>query len=688
MSGPSCQSLSFFPSLLQTHSRSSFSFCHLLRYRQTNAPHLFLGAYLAQAPTKVAGPLTVSAFSSAPRKLIGFICATASPALTLRSMSVHSAEEGTPLVCIHSVVVSKEWRHRGIASTLLKEFHRRIKNAEESGRGGGGDRPKSSSGTGTPGSSNSSSQNLSSMNSNSGNPITSLLSNRNKEKSKTDIARGYEAFALLAHEELTGLYLKNGFRILGHSHIQYGSGGWLEMRKDIIEKDKDEEKLRLESLEESRRKDREDDKLRMEESKKEREKEREEKRKASSLLLETKNKGSGNESDGNVSDHQILKGDNEMMTSPIALNSGLPSSTSSPNKNSNPNNSGFPAGINQESILAALRSTSLSNRKNSGAANPSQPYTQVLGATLAAKTPAEDSFAALEARLVNQKLGTNLAELYCPMEDCGSILLKKGSSNWTLCEAGPLLDPKLSLPEKKYPKPPSGPLSNPVPAASSIDKAPRANISTQDLSGAGPLRGFWSVNSPMSFENVGFSKDQEWIPPWVKDATSVENGGAGDLPNNQESISNPSSGNEKEKDLDGKPKREKPTRKGTWRERVRERSFTGNFLSSSESESSPSSKEKEPTIEDEKVYNEPPTLSLPKSDRDPLIVKFITCGECDCGPLGFTFLHKSQANGGLADQVSREIDGVNNAGGNRDRAVGQQELLVAADRVRYRFLKN
>lgn len=636
-------------------------------------------------------------------------------------MSVHCAEEGTPLVCIHSVVVAKEYRHKGVASALLKEYHRRIRNAEESGRNvrpnsaGGGNSTfgglTPSNGTSTPASSNSNSN----LPSTSTNAITSFLNKSKDKNASKDISRGYEAFALLAHEELTGLYEKAGFKIQGHSHIQYGSGGWLEMRKDIIEKDSKLEELRKQELEEERRKDREEGKLKMEESKKEREREREEKRKAS-LLLNTNNltnsrsnsfgtggNGSANESDGN-SDSQ------NQMLSPISMdspNTSTSSSTSSP----------FPPGITQESILNALRSSSFSSSK--GGSNPSQPYTQVLGATLAAKTPAEDSFAALEARLVNGQTGTNLAELYCPMENCGSILLKKGSSNWTLCESGPLLDPKLNLnlPEKN-PRPPSGPnnSSTPIPKADSIDNSPRALSSVDNLSGAGPLRGFWSVNSPMSFENVGFSKDLEWIPPWVKDATSVENGGAGEGPSNQGTVpsmmsSSPDDNNNNgessggQKDSDGKPKREKPVRKGTWRERVRERSFTG-ILSSPESESGPSknnspstkAKDKETTTNtqdqnqnqgDDGAYNEPPTLSLPSSkNRDPLIVKFITCGECDCGPLGFTFIPKRLANGGLANEVGKEIDKSNNGdnGGGRDRTVGQQELLVAADRVRYRFL--
>ncbi|EIN05526.1 acyl-CoA N-acyltransferase [Punctularia strigosozonata HHB-11173 SS5] len=80
------------------------------RYRQGNAPDLFLGAYIA------------------PRQLVGYVCSTASsfPTLTHESMSKH--EPNAPSVCIHSVCVAPNHRKKGIALRLLQSYLDRLQS--------------------------------------------------------------------------------------------------------------------------------------------------------------------------------------------------------------------------------------------------------------------------------------------------------------------------------------------------------------------------------------------------------------------------------------------------------------------------------------------------------------------------------------------------------------------------------
>ncbi|QRW07429.1 N-acetyltransferase [Ceratobasidium sp. AG-Ba] len=84
-----------------------------LRYRQSVAPDLFLGAYV---PTPT------------PRTLIGFVVATLSPSPTLthHSMETHEPTPTPSSVCIHSVCVSKSHLRQGVALKLLEEYLKRL----------------------------------------------------------------------------------------------------------------------------------------------------------------------------------------------------------------------------------------------------------------------------------------------------------------------------------------------------------------------------------------------------------------------------------------------------------------------------------------------------------------------------------------------------------------------------------
>ncbi|KAF8999297.1 acyl-CoA N-acyltransferase [Cyathus striatus] len=85
------------------------------RIRQSQAPHLFLGAYIP------------SISSPNRRKLVGFVCSTQvnTDSLTVSSMSKHDPTAQT--VCIHSLCVSKSQRGKGLGVKLFGEYLAHIK---------------------------------------------------------------------------------------------------------------------------------------------------------------------------------------------------------------------------------------------------------------------------------------------------------------------------------------------------------------------------------------------------------------------------------------------------------------------------------------------------------------------------------------------------------------------------------
>lgn len=97
-----------FP-LLSLHARLTIS---SIRYRQEHASRYFLAAYEDE-------------------ELIGFICSTltSSPTLTHESMETHEPSGG--YLAIHSVCVTPEHRRKGIAKGLLREYIKRVREANE-----------------------------------------------------------------------------------------------------------------------------------------------------------------------------------------------------------------------------------------------------------------------------------------------------------------------------------------------------------------------------------------------------------------------------------------------------------------------------------------------------------------------------------------------------------------------------
>ncbi|BGO95019.1 hypothetical protein NBRC10512_006517 [Rhodotorula toruloides] len=80
--------------------------------------------------------------------------------------------------------------------------------------------------------------------------------------------------------------------------------------------------------------------------------------------------------------------------------------------------------------------------------------------------------------LVDQATGLNKADLFCPRADCRCFLLRRGTGKWVQGHAT-----DFELPALPHP------VSSPTPPSSSSS------------------RGYWSVSSPLAFENIGFSRN-------------------------------------------------------------------------------------------------------------------------------------------------------------------------------------
>lgn len=156
----------------------------------------------------------------------------------------------------------------------------------------------------------------------------------------------------------------------------------------------------------------------------------------------------------------------------------------------------------------------------------------------------------------------------------------------------------------------------------------------------------------MAFENIGFSKDDDWVPPTAISPT--------------------------EKIEPKRPEvRKKPTKRGSiFRRNSEKKRDEKEKMSPLEKETSPGSTAAA-CLEDGSS-----TLASPVPS-EPVKVKYLLCADCDCGPLGYTVLLASMQGGKFAQEVGKTIDG--------QATEAQQEppvYLIAADRVRYRFVKS
>ncbi|CAG8643285.1 5511_t:CDS:2 [Dentiscutata erythropus] len=160
----------FFTFILIGYPPEEAATLEKLAYRQNVAPTLFLGAYL---------PSNISDSHSTPseRQLIGFVVSTLANAsiITEESMSHHNPSGKT--VCVHSVCVDKLYRRHGVATCMLNEYIKRLRN----------------------------------------------------ESQNKDVNVKYERVVLMCHEHLIPLYQKVGFILKGESQVVHGNEKWFDL---------------------------------------------------------------------------------------------------------------------------------------------------------------------------------------------------------------------------------------------------------------------------------------------------------------------------------------------------------------------------------------------------------------------------------------------------------------------------
>ncbi|KAJ7595949.1 acyl-CoA N-acyltransferase [Mycena floridula] len=131
------------------------------RFRQSQANQLFLAAY------------TVPVSPDGRGQLVAYVCSTQSSEDSLTHSSMYRHVPDGPSVCIHSVCVSPEYRRKGVALALLREYISRLTSDQDA---------------------------------------------------------PYERVLLLTHKELIPFYTKAGFHLVSLSSIEHGSRPWYEMR--------------------------------------------------------------------------------------------------------------------------------------------------------------------------------------------------------------------------------------------------------------------------------------------------------------------------------------------------------------------------------------------------------------------------------------------------------------------------
>ncbi len=651
------------------------------------------------------GSVPASTDSKKPQKrtLVAFVCGTAAGAYTQRAMNLHDEGEDAHLVCIHSVVVGKIWRGRRIGKALVETYLECIRDAEMG---------KAASPKGAPG------------------PVLRK--------------RGYETAACIAHEEVLPFLEACGFKKLGHSHVQWGSGDWIEMRRDIVpadmRKQADEDWAADDAEKQAKQREEE---LRWQ-AKKEAEKKAhieaylqgaqqahghdpDRKLTASPTFMETISSSSSSTTAGGGG-MAMLQPLPPATTAAMAMNPASRSTTSSSQDTSRtPSDPGSPHGLSKGAttanslspsgsmsssmLLNALRSHSLS-ASQANVRNPGQSFSAILGSALAGKTAYEDAFSALEARLVSRELGTNLADIYCPREECGCKIISVDRGMWEIREIGPVsgeipslmqvlgsakifthtltCTPQLSSPDLKLPNSPAVPMhpSPPKPPAHAVSPHP---LGPDYLTTPGAA--FWVIPTPVAFDNVGFSKDAKWRPLLGATITSprAEDSWQPAM-TKEEKKEEKRQQQERAKQQKEQEKRQKAERKETMRLAKRQNSTAPQaYLLNPplNPPSPPRSASPGPMSGGDSPRGEDGGTNSPREPEGPEYhVKYLLCAECDCGPLGYTILPESMRGGGLANAVGQEINAANGAGGDggeEERQPPRQEFLLASDRVRYKF---
>lgn len=202
---------------------------------------------------------------------------------------------------------------------------------------------------------------------------------------------------------------------------------------------------------------------------------------------------------------------------------------------------------------------------------------------------------------VTDETHSNLADLYCPRPECGAKLVGKAKAVYTQADDGPLATSTSHSTVSHAPAATAGDSCQPKEEKETSFGIIPSNSSRVEI----PQKGsFWSVESALTFDNIGFTKDTDWqAEPTDK---------SGEMPG-------PTGGKR---------------------------------------------------------------------------IKYLLCGACDCGPLGYTILPPSMQAGGLAQSVSDQVDaqrGQSHQATLSDQTkdsrdlLPRQEFFLAVDRVWYHF---
>lgn len=252
--------------------------------------------------------------------------------------------------------------------------------------------------------------------------------------------------------------------------------------------------------------------------------------------------------------------------------------------------------------------------------NPGKLLSSVFGQAVAAKTAAEDSLAALKARLVSRTDGHNLCRLFCPNEKCSCVIVGRQSAEWVYREMGPLseedavsIDSELIL------------LDHASTNMFAFESAIQNRLPGAEGKTIGPVRAFWVLRGPMQFDNVSFSKNTTWKVPEPSSLSRAPS-----------------------RSFSGASESNSPTSR-----RPEHRPHSG-FGSRRNSIQPFQPKSPETPAPSQSAYP-PSSSSLGLTPGEERVVKYILCPDCGCGPLGFMILPSDTASDQAAQKGYSEI---------------------------------
>ncbi|PWN24356.1 hypothetical protein BDZ90DRAFT_228931, partial [Jaminaea rosea] len=375
------------------------------------------------------------------------------------------------------------------------------------------------------------------------------------------------------------------------------------------------------------------------------------------------------------------------------------------------------AGFTQADLLAALSdfSTFFAFISYKLGTNLSQPFSSILGQTLAGKTFVEDAFLAIEERMAKKAAkggdggeggGTNLAAICCPREECRCKLVAKGMAMWELAESGPLSQPDVGLPQ--WSGLPPTPLPPPAPASHIRALKERRDVVRRTLPGAPPsiecltpIRPFWSVTPSGGCPQVAAEAMQRGALARMRPQKLLRAGRRRLrlLPRVEGSFPHPplniprrrrwsqerQQGQQLQATEAASPERRSspPGEKGT---APFGRGGAGSGLPVSRGNGTSPQRDTASSTSPSTPSGSDPTSAPAASTGPALTVKYLLCANCDLGPLGYIIVRESLKAGKMGLQVGEGINSANSAG-SIEKSGEISIFLLAAEKVRYRYVK-